>query len=284
MHLAYSLFLLFSAIVVLGQEVVQRDVAAFSFRALFSGVDSSDPKAPINEIIKGPKNHATATASILEYFSRQKNFHPKQHGLYKTKDEFKNFTLAIRSFRPFALKHEGIVRVSVEHGLNHLKDDIAKVYVPPSGKADVAASAFVAQVPRSTDRTLGGPWRIVLITIHGGESNKIILDISSLALMVSVSRLGKVSLIEQGAFINQTTYELDTRTLVEDSLKFVKELSVVNVTTFTDIFSTPKPKSTKSLLDTSLFESDHACKEESILSKYAHCRQTLYPLSQLRMD
>ncbi|KAK3806736.1 MAG: hypothetical protein J3Q66DRAFT_375062 [Benniella sp.] len=170
MHLVYSLLLLFSApgpqptssdlsydLLAVATLVQGVEVIAVSSKALFTGIDTTDPTAPIDEIFHTFKNHATATASLLEYYSRQSNFHPKQHGLYTSEDDFGLFLSKFSSLRAFGLKRSEY-EIDLEGGLDQLKEAIAATYIPPSGNADEAASAFVNQIPQSADPHLYGTW------------------------------------------------------------------------------------------------------------------------------
>ena len=212
---------------------------AVSSKALFTGIDTTDPTAPIDEIFHTFKNHATATASLLEYYSRQSNFHPKQHGLYTSEDDFAIFLSKFISLRAFDFKRSEY-EIELEGGLGQLKEAIAASYIPPSGNADEAASAFVNQIPQSADPHLYGTWNLVLITLHGGVDYNITLDIAILDLTIVVNAAGLVWVPAQYAVFSRYTNQVNSQYLLEDSTPLLDQLSVVRVKTFEDIFTTRK--------------------------------------------
>ncbi|KAF9364279.1 hypothetical protein BGX34_002041 [Mortierella sp. NVP85] len=62
-----------------------------SSKAIFSGVDNSDPNASGPATFRDPRNHATAAASIIELVSKQTDFKLKEQGLDATAWEYQAF-------------------------------------------------------------------------------------------------------------------------------------------------------------------------------------------------
>ncbi|KAK3806800.1 MAG: hypothetical protein J3Q66DRAFT_421621 [Benniella sp.] len=131
--------------------------------------------------------------------------------------------------------------------------------------------------------SFSGRWNLVVITIHGEERNYIKIDIADVNVELSVNDAGLVSIPKQSTFIFVDRFEVDHLTLLEhhSDIPQIDSYKMVNITTVVDLLTTPKPSN--QLLDAWLFGSDHACEEKSIRSKYAHRRQRLYTLAQLRM-
>ncbi|KAF9366784.1 hypothetical protein BGX34_007558 [Mortierella sp. NVP85] len=280
MQLVYSLLLLFSVVVI----AVQGQEVAMSIKTLFTGVDNSDPNASVFDVMLEPKNHATATATILQYFAAQKDFHPKQQGLYRSADKLVEYEFIIGFFRPFVFKSKQNPVLKLEGGPIQLKEAIAAAYSPISGKADVVAAAFVDQIPSSADQSLSGIWDLAVITIHAEEDNKITLDMSTLEIGILVDNDGSVLIPPQDAGLFQVTHELDPEHLLEDIADFFDDLSKVDAETFADNFSTPNPEGSNPSLAALLFGSDHSCEDKPMPFKYTHRRQRLYRLSRLSGD
>ncbi|KAK3806835.1 MAG: hypothetical protein J3Q66DRAFT_445374 [Benniella sp.] len=159
--------------------------------------------------------------------------------------------------------HEGTTHVlKLTGGRNRHKEQIATVHVPFAGgmKADVAAAAFVEQIPKSTKKIFSGTWTLVLITIHGSDDNKVSVDLST-----------------HGPF------QVSAEVLERESTLYGLYYPKVDVKTLLDTLTTPKSKSSDYFLDAWISESDHSCETKFQSSKYAH-HQSLYRMSQLRMD
>ncbi|KAK3806799.1 MAG: hypothetical protein J3Q66DRAFT_392861 [Benniella sp.] len=278
MHLVYSLLLLFSAAAVL----VQGDYV--SSKAIFTGVDNSDPN-PSRDDVYEPNNIVTLTAIVLERFANSADFQPKNKGLFENGHELASFQGALKDFPGFTSKEDIYLGAEMDDGgHDQLKKAFAEAYAGRSNNPDAVASAFVEQIPRSTDSSFSGYWLLTLLTIHGEESGKVKVDIAVAFIEISVDKAGLVSIPKQGVYISVDRHEVDHITLLL-SLSIVPkwdDFEVVKVSALVDLLTTPKPSN--QLLDAWLFGSDHACEEKSIRSKHALRRQRLYTLSQLRMD
>ncbi|KAF9366783.1 hypothetical protein BGX34_007557 [Mortierella sp. NVP85] len=279
MHLAYSFLLLFSAVAIFahGQEIVLA-----SSKAIFTGVDHFDPDSNGLDILFNPNNHVTATASILDHFAKQQKFQPKADGVYKNDKQYLDFLDSVKNFRSFAPRKDNNVLLELT-GLDQLKEAITTAYVPLSGMSDAVASAFVEQIPSSSDPALSGYWDLILITIHGAEDNKITFELSELQVLITVNDAGSVSIPPQESLIYRDVFVVDPGYLPEDALPFLNHLSVVSATTFVDLFTSKSERRNPSP-DAWFWGSDHACEGKATPSKSAHRRQRLYTLSQLRMD
>lgn len=160
------------------------------------------------------------------------------------------------------------------------EEEIAANYLPISGKANVAASAFVEQIPRYEKEALSGTWTLVLITVHGGEDNKITLDFSSVNVGLTIDSDDVVVIDRQNTRLYQTVFQASTLDFVTEAQRFAEEYPKFDVVDLVDDLSTPDSENLNQLLDAS----GHACETMPQPSKYAHRRQTLYRWSQLRMD
>lgn len=169
-------------------------------------------------------------------------------------------------------------------GLDQLKEMIAANYVPLSGKADIAASAFVEQIPQFRKERSDESWVLVLITIHGEDNAKITLDISWVNILLSVSDDGSVSIPVQTAYMYQGSYSVDGLELILNAQRYSEKYRKVDTRAFQFLLTTPALEAPSQLLREWLFEPDHPCESESNPSKYANRRrQSLYTLLQLRM-
>jgi hypothetical protein len=265
-------FLLLLVVVILahGQEIV-----VASSKAIFTGVDHFDPDSNGLDILFDPDNHVTATASILDYFAKQQKFQPKADGVYKNDKQYLDFLDSVKNFRSFAPRKDNNVLLELTGGLDQLKEAITAGYVPLSGRSDAVASAFVEQIPSSSDPSLSGYWDLILMTIHGAEDNKITFELSELQVLISVNDAGSVSIPPQESLIYRDVFVVDPDYLPEDALPFLNDLSVVNATTFVDLFTSKSERRSLSL-DAWFLGSDHPCEEKATPSKYAQHRQMLY--------
>ncbi|KAF9364278.1 hypothetical protein BGX34_002040 [Mortierella sp. NVP85] len=273
MNLVYSLLLLFSvvAILVQGRSVV-------SSKAIFIGVDKTDPNAYGAAIFRDTRNHATAVASIIGFSSKQSNFRPKEQGFDVTPREYQAFVQKAVSFPGFVLALTNPRDLKLKGGLDQFREEILANYIPISGKAEVVASAFVEQIPESTEPESSGTWTLVLVTIFGEELHQVYADISSIEVEVSVNDDGSVSLQEQTARLTQQTVQVNPRFLIDNADTLSNRIPTENIETFKDELTTPNSEGRSQLLKDWLFGSNYACKSESPL---VHRRQRLYPLLQL---
>jgi hypothetical protein len=260
-----------AAILVQGKSVA-------SSKAIFIGVDNTDPNASGAAIFRDPRNHATAAASVIGFSSKQANFKPKEQGLDATHREYQAFFQKAVSFPGFFTREAPYSTLHLTGDLDQFKEQISANYIPLSGKADVAASAFVEQIPESTEQESSGAWTLVLVTIYGDESDTISVDISSIEVQVSVNGDGSVSLQKQTAQLNQHVVQVNRSFFVNYADTLSSRIPKESIETFKDELTTPNSKDRSQLLKDWLFGSNHACKSESPL---AHRRQRLYPLLQL---
>ena len=261
------------AILVHGQLIV-------SSKAIFTGVDNSDPNASGPATFSDPRNHATAAASIIELVSKQTDFKPKEQGLDATAWEYQAFFQKLTKFPGFEQLYNNLHYLELTGKLDQLKEQISAYYVPLSGKADAAASAFVEQIPESTKPGSSGTWTLVLITIHGEEDNTISVDLSSVDVKIVVKDDGSVSLKrKQTAKLYQTVVQIDSKYLIANADKLARFTPTEDVETFKEDLTTPSSNDRNKLLKDWLFGSNHACEFESLQSKYVHRR--LYPSLQL---
>jgi hypothetical protein len=265
--------------------LVQGDSRFLSSKAIFTGVDHSDRDAEYDKMFEDPRNHVTATSSILDVISQRTEFRPKEDGFTEDNEQFLSFKDETLGFESF-IRKEGTTHVlKLTGGRNRLKEQIATVYVPLAGgmKADVAAAAFVEQIPESTKKTFSGTWTLVLMTIHGGDDNKVSVDLSSMELKISVNDNGLVTVPDQEVTIAQGPFQVSAEVLERESTFYSSYYPRVDVKTLLDTLTTPKSKSSDHFLDAWFSEPDHSCETKFQSSKYAH-RQSLYRMSQLRMD
>ncbi|KAK3822997.1 MAG: hypothetical protein J3Q66DRAFT_137110 [Benniella sp.] len=271
MNLVHSLLLLFSAILVQGRSVA-------SSKAIFIGVDNSDPNAYGADIFRDPRNHATAAASVIGFSSKQSGFRPKEQGLYATPEKYQAFLQKAGTFPGFVSTQRNTRDLRLTGDLDQFKEQISANYIPISGKADIEASAFVEQIPESTESEWSGAWTLVLVTIYGEEYNTIYVDISSIEVEVSVHGDGSVSLREQTAKLTQETLRVNADFFVHYAETLAGKIQKEDIATFKDELTTPNSEGRSQLLKDWLFGSNHACKSEFPL---VHRRQRLYPLLQL---
>ena len=155
---------------------------------------------------------------------------------------------------------------------NQLKETLALIY-SFLDNPDAVASALVELIPRSIDRGFSRYWAPFLIIIHGEENNKVKLDIIYISVEIDVDDGGLVFIPRQSVFAQMDHYKVEHKTLLDhqDDIIQPHRFNLVNITTAVDFLTTPKPAN--QLLDAWLFE-----------SKFAHRRQSLYTLEQLRMS
>ncbi|KAK3806737.1 MAG: hypothetical protein J3Q66DRAFT_375063 [Benniella sp.] len=273
MNLVYSLLVLLSVVAILVQG--QPDVV--SSRAIFTGVDNSDRDASGFDTFLHSKNHASAVASIIVDLSKQTNFRPMEHAYKETYDQYLEFKEAFTTFEDFLPKGCKRQPLKLTGERDQLKKQIADNYVSPSGDSDVAASAFVLQIPQIENSNLSGTWRLVLITVHGDEDYKISLDFAWIDVKLSIKPPGFVTIEPQDTRLYQTTFEADALAFTVKAEYYAEKYPKFRVVNFLQDLSTPST-------DAWLSGSGHACETKPQPPKYAHRRQTLYPLSQLRMD
>ncbi|KAK3806735.1 MAG: hypothetical protein J3Q66DRAFT_375061 [Benniella sp.] len=248
MNLVYSLLILLSVVAIPAQALV-----VVSSKAIFTGVDNSDPDASAFDTFHDPRNHVTAVASVIEGFLKHANFRPKEHGYNETRDQYYAFERAVPTFEYFVEKSRRLGVLKLTGDLGQFQDAIADNYEPITGKADVtasavAASAFAEQIPQYVDPALSGSWNplrslfLVLITVHGGEDNKIGVDISAINVHIDIDEsTGLVAIKEQIANLRQDTFQLDPYGFVTFTERFsmYQKVSVANIL---DDLSTPKPE------------------------------------------
>jgi len=253
-----------------------------SSKAIFTGVDNSDPNASAISIFRDPKNHASAVTSILFNFSKEAAFEPKVDGLTIHAQQFFGFATLIKSCPVFQWRSNAYdPELHLTGDLNQLKEAIAAKYVPISIKADAVAAALVDQIPKSGTPSVFLS-SMILITIHGGNNNEITLDTAQLQLMIDYSSKSAV-IPAQVAHLFQETYKILDGYFHADPESYAKMYPKVDVKTLTDHLTTPKSKGTNQLPDVWFSGTDHTCETKPEPSKYTH-RQRLYRLSQLRMD
>ncbi|KAK3806777.1 MAG: hypothetical protein J3Q66DRAFT_392844 [Benniella sp.] len=261
-------------------------VEVLSSKTIFTEVDNTEQHPHLSDLFKNPKNHVTATASIVGYWAKEHKFKPKNGlgmGLGKFY-EYTDFLNDVDNTGLFNLQKRKMNQPKLTGGLDQFKEAIAAVYLPLSSvKSDVAASAFADQIPLSANPPLDGYWTLILIIIHGGEDNKVTLEFSFIVdLKISVKD-GSVIIPEQTISLRQTFYQLLGDKLVEDPMSYYTKYPMIALNTLLDDLTTPKLKSSNQLLDTGLDGSDLTCETKSVSSKDMPSRQRLYPLSQLRM-
>jgi hypothetical protein len=141
-----------------------------------------------------------------------------------------------------------------------------------------------SRFPQRLDTQSDESWVLVLITIHGGDDNKIAFDISWINVLLSFDANGSVIIPEQTAYMSQGSYNVETDKLVDNADLLADLFPTIEVAEFEDELSTPEPEAPGQLLNDWLLGSDHTWESESLPSLYTNRRrQSLYPLLQLRV-
>ncbi|KAK3822983.1 MAG: hypothetical protein J3Q66DRAFT_136924 [Benniella sp.] len=280
MNLVYAFLLFFSVAAILVHGQLNERLSS---KAIFTGVDNTDPDASRVKIFRNPRNHASAIASIIANRAQSNFFLPKTLAREKLPDHFYKFasSLPTRTILKSTRKRDFFLDLTGD--LNQFKEVITANYVPLSGKADDAASAFVEQIPQSLDTQSDESWALVLITIHGGDNDQIAFDISWINVLLSFDN-GSVIIPEQTAYMSQGSYKVETDQLVRNADLLADLFSTIEVAEFEDELSTPEPEAPGQLLNDWLLGSDHTWESESLPLIYTNRRrQNLYPLLQLRV-
>jgi len=126
-----------------------------SSKAIFTGVDNSNPDASRVKIFRNPRNHAAAVASIIATRAQTNFFLPKTLAREKLPNHFYKFASSLPTRTIFKSTRKRDFFLDLTGDLNQFKELIAANYVPLSGKADYAASAFVEQIPPTPGHTVG---------------------------------------------------------------------------------------------------------------------------------
>ncbi|KAF9364267.1 hypothetical protein BGX34_002029 [Mortierella sp. NVP85] len=279
MNLLYAILLFFSAVILVHGQQTER----LSSKAVFTGVDNTNPDASRVKIFKDPRNHATAVASIITTRAQSNLFVPNTLAREELPNHFYKFASSLPTRTIFKSTRKRDFFLDLTGDLNQFKETIATNYVPLSGKADYAASAFVEQIPRRLDTQSDESWVLVLITIHGGDNDEISFDISWINVLLS-SDNGSVIIPEQTAYMSQGSYKVETDVLVDNANLLADLFSTIEVAEFEEELSTSEPEASSQLLNDWLLGSDHTWESESLPSTYTNRhRQRLYPLLQLRV-
>ncbi|KAF9347554.1 hypothetical protein BGX34_003026 [Mortierella sp. NVP85] len=237
MNLVHSFLLLFSVAAILVQA---QEYYIVTSKAIFTGIDRSDPNATPVNIFHDPKNHATAVASILQKFANDANFKPKEHGFLETYDQhymFINRTNHDDIFEPQPV-WDPRPTVSVD-GLEDLKAAVRLVYAPVSVTAAEAADAFAELIPKYVDPSMSARVaRLVLIVIHSGDNNEITVGLYNIDLIFRPEADGKVILERQYTSVDQKIYKASSQKLIDRAAFYANAYPKVNMKSLVSGFTT----------------------------------------------
>jgi hypothetical protein len=257
-----------------------------SSKAVFTGVDRSDPNASPIDIYRRRDNHATATASILETLSEQAGFQPKEHGLYSNNDPFLAFKTNVKEFEFFNHMGSQTLYMSVHGGLEELKTEITRRYSPisrigrePPSRAHLMASAFLEQIPSTADQALSGTWSLAVVALHTEDDNYTRVDISSVDVYIHVNEDGSVAIPPQEASLSEDSFEILYGGFLHNAESLSEAYPKVDLKTVLDNLTTRQSRGN----GVRRLGSGHACHTESEPTK-SRRPQGLYRLSQLIMD
>jgi hypothetical protein len=254
-----------------------------SSKAIFTGVDNTQSSAFGEKIFRSPRNHASAIASIIATRAQSSSFLPKTLARDKLPDHFYKFASSLPTHTLLKSTRKRDFFLDLTGDLEQFEEAITANYVPLSGKADYAASEFLEQIPQRLDTQSDESWVLVLITIHGGDNNKIAIDISWINVLLSFDS-GSVIVPMQTAYMSQGSYDVVADELVNNAKLLADLFPTIDVETFEDELSTPEPEAPGQLLDDWLLGSDHTWESESLPSIYTNRRrQSLYPLLRQRV-
>ncbi|KAF9356651.1 hypothetical protein BGX34_009810 [Mortierella sp. NVP85] len=282
MKFVHSSLLLFSVVAVLvqGQSVV------VSSKAIFTGVDHSDPNASPIDIYRRRNNHATATASILETISEQAGFQPKEHGLYTTNDPFLAFKTNVKEFELFNPMGSQTLHMRVYGGLEELKKEITGRYFPitrigrePPSRARLMASALLEQIPSTADQSLSGTWSLAVVALHTEDDNYTRVDISWVDVYIHVNEDGSVAIPPQEALLSEESFEVLSGGFLYNAKSLSEAYPKMDLKTVLDNLTTRQSRGN----GTRRLGSGHTCHTESEPPE-SRRPQGLYRLSQLIMD
>jgi len=212
-----------------------------SSRAIFTGVDHSDPHATPVGVFHDPNNHATAVASILQKYANDANFKPKEHGYLETYDQhytFINRTQHDDIFESQPLDDPSPL-ISLDDSLERFKHLVNVTYVPVSGTAQDAANAYAELIPKYVHPTMWSKTVVlVLIVIHCGDNNEITVGLSNIDMNLDVRAGGKIFIAGQRTSTEQQIFKVSSMKLTARAAFYANVYPIVNMNTLVSDFTT----------------------------------------------
>ncbi|KAF9940482.1 hypothetical protein BGZ65_006861 [Modicella reniformis] len=215
--------------------VVKGDIV--TSKAIFTGIDNSDPKAEGAEIFRNSRNHVKAIASVLKFSADENNFKPKEHGVKETSEAYRGFNTKVNTFPGLTLKERNDEPLRFTGDREQFKEEVTAYYKSLAGKSNVAAAAFVDQIPKSSDGGPLGTRELVLVSIYSDERNTVVLDISTINVRLS-ERDGAIEVDPQNTVLDQIILSVNQNVLVANAETLASKLPSIDVKTLLDELST----------------------------------------------
>lgn len=247
--------------------MVQARIDSVSAGTIFSGVDNSDPWDTESAVFKLPKNHAKAVASILHHAAKDADFRPKDQGLEASSKAYGQFVSKVIGFHGFKT-HKSEERLDLSGDIEQFKQQIADKYRSSSGKAGIVAYVYGNQIPDTLEEQ-SQQWLLTLIALRGEEDNSVTFDLSSIPVKLS-KRRDDVRLDKQTTVLRQLTFRVDGEYLEDHARKLADDIKIITVDDFLEELSTP-------------YQGDDDDLMAWLKGSNKPIRQSLYPLSQLRL-
>jgi hypothetical protein len=262
MHLVRSLLVLCSVATL----VVQARIDAVSAGTIFSGVDNSDPWDTESAVFKFSRNHVKGVASILYHAAKDADFRPKEQGLEASSKAYGQFVGKVIGFPGFTT-HKTEEKLDLSGDINQFKQQIADKYRSSSGKAGVVAYVYGNQVPDTLEED-SQQRLLTLIALRGEDDDSVTFDLSSIPVKLS-KRHNKVHLDKQTTVLRQLTFRVDGEYLEEHAAKLADDIEIITVDDFLEELATS--------------QQDDDDLMAWLNGSNKPIRQSLYPLSQLRL-
>ncbi|KAF9081330.1 hypothetical protein BGX27_004969 [Mortierella sp. AM989] len=207
--------------------------------ALFVGEDTTNTGASGHDIFEDPRNHASATASILKYSAEAANYRPsEQDATYIV--EYSRFQLKMETFPGFALRSPSQeVDVPLSNSLTQLETAIREKY--PSANSKLIARSLRDLFPGSVEDKSLEEWILSLIVIDKPfDSNTVTVNHVELELRIAVDETMKTHIPEQTAKLYNTEFQVVASFLSNNADGLAQRISCGSVQDFIQYFASPK--------------------------------------------
>ncbi|KAF9969192.1 hypothetical protein BGZ73_008560 [Actinomortierella ambigua] len=208
MRFAGSIFLLAAASAAFAYDAVIS-------KGLFIGTDSTEPGASLEQIFSRPRNHVTATCSLLQYYGHDNNYIPRNLTPVKGFTGYEAFKSAVKESPAFAEDGLLVASIEVKGDLDELQYAIREAIPYKEGQS--VAVNLVSSIPTKS-RSLSGT-QVVLFSlveiVKPRSQEKVTVRLVELPLVLETDAQGHVQLSRHMSQLNVIAFVVNPAWLEE---------------------------------------------------------------------
>ncbi|KAF9969193.1 hypothetical protein BGZ73_008561 [Actinomortierella ambigua] len=223
----------------------RRRLYPFAFDAVISkglwiGKDRTKAGASLEQIFSDPRNHVTATSSLLQFFGADNDYIPRDLTPVKGRYNYEEFKFSVNDFPAFVRVEKIDALVYVSGNLDEFQKAIVEEYKGKDNK--LVALNLRSSIPTKS-HSLHGAQSVLFSLVEilkPQDDEPVTVKIFEMKLDLFTNERGVVRLQEQDATLAVYTFHVDSEYLQERSQELAEDVAkITTVKEFAQIFTTP---------------------------------------------